>query len=79
MAASQATAASVKISKNARSSGVKTQKFFCECGSEIKMLQRFTRGKLMMVGHCEGCGQEGRSPKSMRLKKEKILIEKVIE
>jgi hypothetical protein len=78
MAQQQATAASVKISKNARSSGSKTQKFLCECEGEIQMIQQFSKGKLKMIGRCLKCGQEGRSPKTMRRKVEVVEITRSI-
>ena len=78
MAGIQATAASVKISKNARASGSKTEKFFCECGGEIGMIQQFSKGKLKMIGRCLKCGQEGRSPKTMKRKVEVMEITKTI-
>jgi predicted SprT family Zn-dependent metalloprotease len=78
MAAIQATAASVKISKNARSSGSKTQKFFCECEGEILMIQQFSKGKLKMIGRCQKCGQEGRSPRTMKRKVEVVEITRTI-
>ena len=84
MAAVQATVASVKISKNARASGTKTEKFICECGSEIKMIQQMINEKRKMIGRCvgtekePGCGQEGRSPKSMKLKREIIEVTRIL-
>jgi hypothetical protein len=84
MAQQTATTASVKISKNARSSGSKTQKFICECGNEIKMIQQFSKGKLRMLGRCvgtekePGCGQEGRSPRTMKRKVEVMEITRTI-
>jgi predicted SprT family Zn-dependent metalloprotease len=75
----QATASSVKISKNARTAGSKTQKFLCECGKEIKMIKTLNDNhKIRMIGRCEGCGQTGRSPKYMKLYKEPVVIERIL-
>jgi len=78
MATTQATTVSTKIGKHLRKTI--TQKFLCECGKEIKMIMVMKNHKVKMIGRCvgtekePGCGQEGRSPKYMKLKKEEIKI-----
>jgi len=67
-----------KISKNARASGSKTQKFICECGGDIGMILTMNKGKHKMIARCSKCGQVGRSPKYMKLKKEILVIERTI-
>lgn len=52
-----------KISKNARTSGSKTQKFFCPCGGEVRMIGIAKSYKIQMRARCENCGREERSPK----------------
>jgi len=51
------------ISKNARTAGSKTQKFFCGCGGEVKNISIFTHGKLNVRARCDKCNREERSPK----------------
>ena len=40
------------ISKNARSSGSKTQHHMCRCGEEIKMFSVFKNNKLVPEARC---------------------------
>jgi len=47
-----------KISKNARREIIK-EKFFCDCGGEIKMIAKF-QGKMKMIAQCNKCGEERR-------------------
>jgi hypothetical protein len=55
-----------KISKNARSAGVKTQKFFCGCGGEVKMVSVFNSGKLGIRARCDKCNREERKPSDFK-------------
>jgi len=55
-----------QISKNARTGGVLTQKFFCGCGGEIKQKQVFNNGKLRNVAECEKCKKQGRKPSDFK-------------
>lgn len=50
------------ISKNARTAGSKTQKFFCKCGGEVKSVSIFKNGKLRVIARCGSCNKEERSP-----------------
>ena len=52
-----------KISKNARTGGSKTQKFFCPCGGEVTMFARAQSFRLKPRARCGKCGREERSPK----------------
>jgi hypothetical protein len=72
----QATATSVKVSKNARTAGSKTQKFLHSCGGQINMVLLSENGKKRMKAVCEKCGTEGRRPSLMDLFVEKVEIKK---
>jgi len=54
-----------EISKNARV-GVVTQKYFCECGGEIKMKSLFTNGKLRNIAQCDKCNRKERRPRNFK-------------
>ena len=54
-----------EISKNARI-GIITQKFFCECGGEIKMKSLFAKGKLKNMAECNKCGKTERRPSDFK-------------
>jgi hypothetical protein len=54
-----------EISKNARV-GIVTEKFFCNCGGEIKMKSVFTNGKLRNMAQCSQCSRTERKPKDFR-------------
>ena len=53
------------LSKNARV-GVVTQKFFCNCGGEVKMKLVFNTGKLRNVAECEKCKRQERKPSDFK-------------
>lgn len=57
-----ATNAPKGISKNARTGGVNTQKFFCPCGGEVKIVTAFSNGKKRVIARCEKCKTEKRKP-----------------
>ncbi len=48
-------------SKNARA-GTSTQRFFCPCGGEIKMVGRMVSSKVRWFAICEKCKTEKRRP-----------------
>jgi len=52
------------VSKNARMNVV-TQKHYCECGGEIKMVAVF-QGKMRMKARCDKCGNESRKPSDFK-------------
>jgi hypothetical protein len=54
-----------QISKNARAVS-STQKFFCNCGGEIKMKTVFSGGKLRNVAECEKCNRQERRPRDFK-------------
>ena len=53
------------ISKNARTGGSKTEKFFHACGGEIKMTTRYNKGKLIPTAVCQSCNASARKPKDL--------------
>ena len=54
-----------EISKNARVNVV-VEKFFCECGGEIKMKSIFSKGKVRSVAECSKCNRVERKPGDFR-------------
>lgn len=54
-----------EISKNARVNVV-VEKFFCECGGEIKMKSIFSKGKVRSVAECGKCNRVERKPGDFR-------------
>ena len=43
-----------------------TQKFFCNCGGEVKMKLVFDNGKLRNVAQCEKCQRQERKPSDFK-------------
>jgi len=52
-----------EMSKNART-GVKTQRFQCACGGEIKNKSLFEKGKIKNFAVCEKCNRKERKIKN---------------
>jgi transcription elongation factor Elf1 len=53
------------MAKNARSNVV-SEKFYCPCGGEIKMLIAIKNNKKRLVARCTKCGTEKRKPSDFR-------------
>jgi hypothetical protein len=50
-----------QASKNSRTT-TSTQKFFCQCGGEVKMKTLFENGKVKNVAECDKCKRLERRP-----------------
>jgi hypothetical protein len=51
--------------KTARGQGIKTQKFFHDCGGQIFMKALFSNGRLKPVAECEKCHITARHIKNL--------------
>lgn len=54
-----------EISKNARTNVV-VEKFFCDCGGEIKMKSVFAKGRMKTVAECTKCNRAARRPGELK-------------
>ena len=54
-----------QASKNSRTSSA-TQKFFCECGGEVKQKTMFENGKIKNVAECDKCKRLERRPSDFK-------------
>jgi hypothetical protein len=54
-----------EISKNARVNVV-VEKYFCDCGGEVKMKSIFAKGRMKTVAECTKCNRTGRRPNDLK-------------
>jgi hypothetical protein len=54
-----------EISKNARTNVV-VEKFFCDCGGEVKMKSVFSKGRMKTIAECTKCSRTARYPSDLK-------------
>ena len=54
-----------EISKNARTNVV-VEKFFCDCGGEVKMKSIFSKGRMKTIAECTKCSRTARHPGDLK-------------
>jgi len=54
-----------QASKNSRTTSA-TQKFYCQCGGEVKMKTVFENGKVKNLAECDKCKKLERRPSDFR-------------
>jgi hypothetical protein len=54
-----------EISKNARTNVV-VEKFFCDCGGEVKMKSVFSKGRMKTIAECTKCNRTARYPGDLK-------------
>jgi hypothetical protein len=54
-----------EISKNARTNVV-VEKFFCDCGGEVKMKSIFSKGRMKTIAECTKCSRTARHPSDLK-------------
>lgn len=77
--------ASVKVSKNARVGGTRTEKFIHDCSKvsdvratgSITMIMVATGGKRRMEARCDRCGAVARRPSFMDLWHEPVVLKHI--